>query len=320
MGVGNIWVFSENVDLMLEMLGKGRELADKLETELSAIVLGCNVKEKAEDMARYGPNKVYVADNPIFKNLQIEPYLETLTSLAMENKPEIILIGSMKRGRELAARLAARLKAGLVPDSIKLEIDNEKRLVATRMIYGGNGMAMEVFKTKPQIVTVPPRTFEKPQLTDKKAEIINVNVKVEASKVEVAEVKPVEVAKTRIEDAKVVVLGGRGIDKKEDFKMLEELASLLGGAVGNTRPLAEDRKWFSEWIGLSGKTVKPDLYIACGVSGIIQHVAGVRDSKVIVAINKDPEAPIFEVADYKIVGDLYQIVPALIEVLKQTSK
>lgn len=320
MNTGNVWVFSENTDLMLEMLSKGRELADKLETELSAIVLGYNIKEKAEDLARYGANKVYVADYPIFKNLQIEPYLEALTSLAMEHKPEIILIGSTKRGRELAARLAARLKAGLVPDSLKLELDQMKRLVATRMVYGGNGMAMEAFKTKPQIVTVPARTFEKHQPTDKKAEIINVSVKVEASKVEVIDVKPVEVAKTRIEDAKVVVLGGRGIGKKEEFKMLEELASLLGGVVGNTRPLAEDRKWFSEWVGLSGKTVKPDLYIACGVSGMIQHVAGIRDSKVIVAINKDAEAPIFEVADYKIVGDLYQIVPALIEALKQISK
>lgn len=320
MNAGNVWVFSENVDLTLEMLNKGRGLADKLETELSAIVLGYNIKEKAEDIAKYGCNKVYVADNPIFKNLQIEPYLEALTSLATENKPEIILIGSTKRGRELAARLAARLKTGLVPDSFKLEIDDKKRLVVSRIVYGGNGLAVESFKTKPQIVTVPPRTFEKPEPSGSKAEVINVDVKLEELKVEIVDIKPVEVTRTRIEDAKVVILGGRGIEKREEFKMLEELASLLGGVVGNTRPLAEDRKWFSEWVGLSGKKVKPDLYIACGVSGIIQHVAGIRDSKVIVAINKDPEAPIFEVADYKIVGDIYQIVPALIEALRQISK
>jgi electron transfer flavoprotein alpha subunit len=134
------------------------------------------------------------------------------------------------------------------------------------------------------------------------------------------EVKPVEAAKTRIEEAKIVVCGGRGVNKKEDFKMFEELANVLGGQVGGTRPLAEDRKWFSEWVGLSGKKVKPYLYIGCGISGMIQHIAGIRDSRVIVAINKDPNAAIFEVADYAVVGDIYHIIPALTEILKQTLK
>lgn len=315
-----VWVFSENLDLTTEMLSKGRELADKLQTELAAIVLGYNIKEKAEDLAKYGADKILMADNPIFKTLQVEPYLGALADLATKNKPEIILIGSTKRGKAFAARLAARLKTGLIPDAFKLEINEEKMLVAARIVYGGNGVALETCRTKPQIATVPPRTFEKPKPSDRKAEVVNVEVKVEEPKAEVLEVKPTEVAKTRIEEAKVIVCGGRGVNKKEDFKMFEELADLLGGHVGGTRPLAEDRKWFSEWVGLSGKKVKPDIYIGCGISGMIQHIAGIRDSKVIVAINKDPEAPIFEVADYAVVGDIYQIIPALIETLKNTLK
>jgi len=315
-----VWVFSENHDLTLEMLGKGRELADKLQTELSAILLGSNIKEQAEILVRCGADKVYVVENPIFENLQTEPYLSALTSLATEHKPEILLIGSTKRGKELAARLAARLETGLVPDAFKLEIDENKRLTATRIVYGGNGVATETYRTKPQIATIPPRTFEKPKPTERTGQVIQVDVKLEEPKAKIVEVKPVEAAKVRIEEAKVIISGGRGVGKKEDFKMLEELAQLLGGHVGNTRPLAEDRKWFSEWIGLSGKKVKPDLYVACGLSGMIQHVAGMRDSKVVVAINKDPEAPIFNVADYIVVGGIYQIIPALNEALAQTLK
>jgi electron transfer flavoprotein alpha subunit len=315
-----VWVFSENLDLTAEMLSKGRELADKLQTELAAIVLGHNIKEQAEDLAAYGADKILTADNPIFKNLQVEPYLGALADLATKHKPQILLIGSTRRGKELAARLAARLQTGLIPDIVKLEINEEKMLTATRIVYGGNGIAVQTYKAKPQIATVPPRTFEKPKPSDKKVEVINVEVKLEESKAEVVEVKPVEAAKTRIEEAKIVVCGGRGVNKKEDFKMFEELANVLGGQVGGTRPLAEDRKWFSEWVGLSGKKVKPYLYIGCGISGMIQHIAGIRDSRVIVAINKDPNAAIFEVADYAVVGDIYHIIPALTEILKQTLK
>lgn len=317
---GGVWVFSEKIELTTEILSKGRELADKLQTELAAIVLGHNVKEQVEDLAKYGADKILVADNPIFKNLQTEPYLGVLADLAAKNRPEIILIGSTRRGKELAARLAARLQTGLIPDVFKLEINEEKMLTVARIVYGGNGVAVQTYKAKPQIATVPPRTFEKPKPWDRKSEVVNIEFKVEDPRTEIVEVKPLEAAKTRIEEAKVVVCGGRGVNKKEDFKMFEELANLLGGQVGGTRPLAEDRKWFSEWVGLSGKKVKPDLYIGCGVSGMIQHIAGIRDSRVIVAINKDPNAAMFEVADYAVVGDLYQIVPALIETLRNTLK
>lgn len=318
--MGGVWVFSENLELTAEMLSKGRELADKLQTELSAVVLGHNVREKVDELAKYGADKILVMDNPAFQGLRVEPYLSALTNLATTNNPDIILIGSTRRGKEVAARLAARLKTGLVPDVFKLEINEKKMLTVSRIVYGGNGVAVQTFLTKPQIATVPPRTFEKPKPSEKRAEVVNVEAKVEEPKVAVVEVKPIEESKARIEEAKVVVCGGRGVNKKEDFKMFEELANLLGGQVGATRPLAEDRKWFSEWVGLSGKKVKPELYVGCGISGMIQHIAGIRDSKVIVAINKDPEAPIFEVADYVVVGDIYQVIPALIEALKQTLK
>ncbi|MEM1589451.1 MAG: electron transfer flavoprotein subunit alpha/FixB family protein [Candidatus Bathyarchaeia archaeon] len=313
---GGVYVFSEKLSLTTEMLSKGRELADKLQKELAAIVVGYNIQEQAADLAKYGADKIYVADHPALKNFQTDASLSILNNVVIERAPEIIMIGSTKRGKELAARLAARLKTGLIPDAFRLEINEDKELVAIRTVYGGNGIAVEKSRTKPKLVTVLPRSFEKPKPVEKKTDIVKVDVKLEEPALEIVETRPVETAKTRIEDAKVIISGGRGIEKKEDFKMLEELAELLGGCVGNTRPLAEDRKWFTEWVGLSGKKVKPDLYIACGISGMIQHIAGIRDSKVIVAINNDAEAPIFESADYIVVGDLYQIIPALIEALK----
>jgi electron transfer flavoprotein alpha subunit len=177
-----------------------------------------------------------------------------------------------------------------------------------------------MFLAKPQIVCIPPRTFEKAGPSPKKGEIVEVNVSggFETPKTETVEVKPLEVGGGKLEEAKVIIVGGRGIEKKEDFKILDSLSYALGGQVGYTRPLAEDRRWFKgDWIGLSGIKIKPVLYIGAGVSGVIQHVAGIRDSQVIVAINKDEQAPIFEIADYIVVGDLYEIIPALEAALKK---
>ena len=241
--------------------------------------------------------------------------------MAKQREPDVILIGSTRRGKELAARLATRLETGCVPDCAKLSLNEEGNLVAERIVYGGNAAAKILFHTKPQIATVPPRTFEKPApAADRTGQVLTVEVQFEESKTEVIEVKQIEASQVKIEEAGIVICGGRGVEKKEDFKMLEELAQLIGGQTGNTRPLAEDRKWFSEWVGLSGHKVKPTLYIGCGVSGVIQHVAGIRDSHVIVAVNKDPEAPLAEVADYVVVGNLYEIVPALIDALKRQLK
>lgn len=308
-----VWVYSENMDLAQEMLSKAAELADKRQTEVTALLIGHEVKTRANELVNYGANKVYVVDNPALKNFQSETYLSALATLVKEHKPEIILMGSTRKGRELAARLATRFETGCVPDCASLSLDEEGHLMAERVVYGGSALATQLFQKMPQIACVPPRTFEKSARTDAKGEINDVNIaQFDAPKTEVVEQKPIQAAAGKIEEAKVVIVGGRGVEKQEDFKLLENLCTVLGGQVGYTRPLAEDRKWFKgDWIGLSGHKIKPMLYISCGVSGVIQHVAGIRDSQVIVAINKDPEAPIFEMADYIVVGDLYEIVPAL---------
>jgi electron transfer flavoprotein alpha subunit len=312
-----VWVFSEDYDLTLEMLGKGRELANKLQTELAAVLLGNNVQGKAHELIKYGADKVYLVDTPALEHFQAEPYLSVLHDLTASYRPEILLVGSTRNGKPLAARLAERLDAGCVPDCIRLSIDEGGRLICERITYGGNALAKIAFKSKPQIATVPARAFEKPSPQERTGQIVKSNVKTEPPKVEVIERKPLETSSVRVEEAEVIVSCGRGLEKKDDIALLEELAEVLGGQVSCSRPLVEDRKWFSEWVGLSGHKVKPKLYIASGVSGVIQHVAGIRDAKIIVAINKDPEAPIFEIADYGVVGNLYEVLPALREALRR---
>jgi electron transfer flavoprotein alpha subunit len=312
-----VWVFSESFDLALEMLGKGRELADQLQTELSAVLIGSNVKEKAAELIEYGADKVILVDDPALQNFQAEPYLSVLYDLTGRYHPEIILVGSTRNGKPLAAKLAERLDAGCVPDCIGLSLNQNGGLTGERITYGGNAIAKIAFKSKPQIATIPARAFEKPSPKQRTGQTVNLSVKVETPKVQVLERKPLETSSIRVEEAEVIVSCGRGLERKDDVKLLQELAEVVGGQVGCSRPLVEDRKWFSEWIGLSGHKVKPKLYIASGVSGVIQHVAGIRDSKLIVAINKDPEAPIFEIADYGVVGNLYEVLPALKEALKK---
>lgn len=313
----DVWVYSDSYDLMLEMLGKGREIADSLGAELAAVLIGSNVKEKANELFRYGAEKVFMADNPAFASFQAEAYLGVLHSLMVSYKPDALLIGSTRNGKPLAARLATRLNVGCVPDCFSLSVDNKGRLAGQRITYGGNAVAKVALSVKPQIVTVPSRAFEKPEPKERIGQVVSVDVEVETAKTEIVETKPLQTSSVRIEEAEVIVSCGRGLEKKEDRVMLDDLSAVVCGQVGCSRPLAEDRKWFSEWVGLSGHKVKPKLYVACGISGVIQHVAGIRDAKVIVAINKDPEAPIFEVADYGVVGNLYEVLPALKEALKR---
>ncbi|RLF10455.1 MAG: electron transfer flavoprotein subunit alpha/FixB family protein [Thermoprotei archaeon] len=317
----SIWVYSENNDLMLELLTKGRELANQLGVELAALVLGQDVASKAEELAYYGADKVYVVEHPNLATFIAEPHTSALAELVNKHKPDSVIMGATKRGNEVAARLAARLNVGCVTNCTGISVDPEtKMLLLNRLVYGGTAISTQRCKTKPQIATVPPRTFEKASKTDRKAEVIKEKVEAEEPKVKVLELKKKEVKGVRLEEADVVVVAGRGVKKKEDVAMLEELAQLLGGVVSYTRPLAYDLKWSPTWTGMSGVIIKPRLYIGVGVSGAIQHVAGIRDSKVIVAINSDPDAPIFKVADYGIVGDLYAVVPELVKKLKEKAK
>ena len=323
--IKGVWVYSENKDITLQMMSKANELAGKLNTELTALLIGNEVKSQANELISYGADKVVVADHPQLGTYQVDACLDIVTNLAKEHNPEIILVGSTRRGKELAARMATRLNVGCIPNCSKLSIDERRWLITERIVYGGNASAIQTFQRKPQIACVLAGIFEKPKPQDKKGEIIEVNLqhivnleRLETARIKTLETKPNEAAAVKIEDAKVVVVGGRGIEKKEDFRLLEELATVLGGQRGYTRPMAEDRKWFKgDWVGLSGHTVKPELYIGCGNAGVIQHIAGIRDSKIIVAINKDPDAPICEIADYIVVGDLYQVVPALTEAFKK---
>jgi electron transfer flavoprotein alpha subunit len=317
MSGNKVWVFSEKYNLMLEMLSKGREIADKLQAELTAVLIGSNVQEKADQLIKCGADKAYLIDSPALEDFQAEAYLNILHNLTVNYKPSILLIGSTKDGKTIAARLATRLETGCIPDCTKLSVNDEGKLSGERITYGGNAIAKVTFRSKPQIATIPGRVFEKPEPQDHKGQVIELDVRIEDSKTEVVETRPLETSSTDIEEAEVIISCGRGLAKKEDKALLEELANILNGQVGNSRPLAEDRKWFTEWVGLSGHKVTPKLYIACGISGVIQHLAGIRDSKVIVAINSDPEALIFEAADYGVVGDLYQILPALTEAFKK---
>ena len=248
-----VWVFSENYDLMLELLGGGSPLAANRKTELAAVLLGSEVESKADELIKYGADKVFVVSHSWLKDFRIEPYLSVLTNLVMSNKPEIVLIGSTKNGKELASRLAARLETGCTPDCSQLTINEEGQLVTKRIVYSGNAVVTAIYRKKPQIATVPPRTFEKLELQKRSGKVVKADVEVEEPKLEIVGVNEIKMADVKIEEARIVVCGGRGIEKKEDFKPLEELAQLLGGQVGNTRPLAEDRKWFVGWVGLSGR-------------------------------------------------------------------
>ncbi|MCK5593561.1 electron transfer flavoprotein subunit alpha/FixB family protein, partial [Candidatus Bathyarchaeota archaeon] len=312
-----VWVFSEKYDLTLEMIGKGREITDKLQTELAAVLIGSNMQEKANELIKCGADKVYLIDNAALKRFQAEAYLSILHSLAADYKPDILLIGSTKNGKPLAARLATRLETGCISDCVRLGVDEKGGLIGERITYGGNAVAKVTSRSKPQIATVPARVFEKLEPQDRNGEVVRLDAKIEEPRTEVVETKPLKVSSVNIEESEVIISCGRGLEKKEDKALLEELATILNGQVGNSRPLAEDRKWFTEWVGLSGHIVKPKLYVACGISGVIQHVAGIRDAKTIVAINSDPEAPIFEVADYGDIGDLYEILPALTKALEK---
>ena len=321
-----IWVFAEQwhgaiKNVSYELLTRGRELADILKTDVSAVCFGHDVKN-IDSLIASGADKVFLVESPELANNQEDALTYKLVELIKEHKPEIILAGATALGRAFIPRVAALLNTGLTADCTGLDIDKEKRLLLqTRPTFGGNIMATIICANKrPQMATVRPRVFKKGKPDEKRqGQVIKVDFKREGvtSKTKLLGFLDDITEKIKLEDADIIVSGGRGLQKAENFKLLAELAEALGAALGASRA-AVDEGWipYAHQVGQTGKTVCPKLYIACGISGAIQHLAGMQTSDIIVAINDDPNAPIFQVAHYGIVGDLFQVVPLMMKKLK----
>ena len=314
-----VLVYSDNKKLVFEMLSKANELAKETKKKVTAVIIGKADEALAKEYIAYGADNVFIAETA-FETFKAEEYADILSKIVKETGNETILIGSNKSGKELSARLGGILNAGCVVDSNNFYIKNNK-LTAERVVYSGNAIAIEQFNSKPAIITVPSKAFEPLKKDEsKKGEITKKKIEAEKSTSKNLKVKELKTEGANVEDAEIIVSCGRGFKNKEDIKIVNELADVLKGkTVGCSRPIAADLKWLSEdhWIGLSGHKVKPKLYIAAGISGQIQHIAGMRDSGIIVAINKDPEALIFKSADYGIVGDLYEVLPKLTAAVKE---
>ena len=318
-----VWVWVEQfqgepASISWEMMGQGRRLADDLSTTLTACVLGQAMSDVAKQAVAYGADRVFIADDPTLRVYRTGPYSRILVDLVREHKPEIFLLGASSRGRDLAGSVATDLHTGLTADCTGLEIEPESQLLRqTRPAYGGNIMATILTPNhRPQMATVRHRVFDVPvPNSERLGQIVPVQVEVPEDEI-ASKVIDFLIGKedVNIADAKIIVAGGRGVGGPEGFDPLRELAQALGAAIGASRA-AVDAGWipYAHQVGQTGRTVKPDLYIACGISGAIQHRAGMSTSRVIVVINKDAEAPIFDIATYGIVGDLFQVVPALAE-------
>ncbi|WP_069650050.1 electron transfer flavoprotein subunit alpha/FixB family protein [Caloranaerobacter ferrireducens] len=326
-----VYVFVEQREgeiqrVSLELIGKGREIAKKIGESVTAVILGYNIKDKIDTLIYYGADEVIYIDDEILDVYMTEPYTKALTEVIKSRKPEIFLIGATAIGRDLAPRVSARIHTGLTADCTSLDIEEETRnLLMTRPAFGGNLMATIVCPDhRPQMSTVRPGVMpllEKDENRVGKIEEFKVNFSKEDINVEILEIVKEKKQKIKIEEASVLVAGGRGIGKPEKFELLKKLADKLDGLIAASRAVV-DAGWIDRehQVGQTGKTVRPDLYIACGISGAIQHLAGMEESDFIIAINKDPEAPIFEVADIGIVGDVNKVIPALIEEIEAVKK
>jgi electron transfer flavoprotein alpha subunit len=323
-----VWVFVEQTEgepakVSWELLGKGRELADTLKVPLSAVVIGAGVDNLCAESFAYGADIAYLLDAPVFRHYRTESYLKAVCMLIEKYKPEIILMGATGLGRDLAGAVATAVGTGLTADCTGLSIDDKRNLMQTRPAFGGNIMATIMCdKFRPQMATVRPHVMPMAEKqAGKSGEIIRETCPLNEDDILV---KVLEIISDRKKDnvdvagAEFIVSGGRGMMGKENFAMLKELADELGGVVGASRS-AVDAGWMPQerQVGQTGKTVRPKIYIACGISGAIQHLVGMQDSDVVIAINRDKDAPIFEVATYGIVGDLFQVIPAITNRLRE---
>ncbi|MFZ0448914.1 MAG: electron transfer flavoprotein subunit alpha/FixB family protein [Desulfatiglandaceae bacterium] len=321
-----VWVVAEQRDgdirkVTYEVVSEGRRLADALGQDLTVVLLGSDIKSKAAELGQYGADRVLVADDPRLDPYTTDAYVTVIGDLAKSEEPAVLLMGASVQGKDLSARLSARLDVGMAQDCTVLEIQ-DGNLVATRPIYAGKAYAKVTFENSwPQMATARPNVMaiSEPD-SSRSAEVVDASFTLEdaALKTRVADILRDEAGKIDLTEAERIVSGGRGMKGPENYKILEELAGVLGGTVGASRA-AVDAGWRpqTDQVGQTGKVVSPNLYIACGISGAIQHLAGMGTSKFIVAINKDPDAPIFQKADYGVVGDLFDVVPALTEEMKK---
>lgn len=327
----DVWVYIEHADgqarnVGFELLGEGRKLADSMGQKLAGVIVGDQVEQLVKAVFANGADKVYLVEGKEFVKYTTDAYTAVFTDLITDYKPSVILMGATINGRDLGPRVACRVGTGLTADCTDLGIDEQTGLVAwTRPAFGGNIMATILCpEHRPQMGTVRPNVFKRPQPDfERTGEVIRISstVKPEAIRTKVIEAVQVCTGSCNLEESEIIVSGGRGMGKPENFVLIEELAAVLGGAVGASRAVI-DAGWkpHPHQVGQTGKTVGPKVYIACGISGAIQHVAGMSSSDTIIAINKDADAPIFKVADYGIVGDVMEVLPVLIEEFKKAKQ
>jgi electron transfer flavoprotein alpha subunit len=322
----DVWVYVEHeegkvANVSFELLGQGRKLAESLDCGLCGMLFGDGVESFAQEAFAYGAEKVYFTESPILKDYRTEPYAAAAINLIQKYKPDIVLFGATTQGRDFAGCVATTLETGLTADCTGLEIDPGKKILKqTRPAFGGNIMATILCEAhRPQMATVRPKVFVMPQKDDSKTgEIVREPLDMTEDQVHTKVLEFIKGAEAvNLMDAEIIVSGGRGMGGPDQFKVIRELAEALGAAVGASRA-AVDSGWipYEHQVGQTGKTVRPKIYFACGISGAIQHQAGMKTSDIIVAINKDPEAPIFRIATYGIVGNLFEVVPKLAQELK----
>lgn len=321
-----IWIVAEQREgelrkISFELVSEARRLADKMSQPVTALLLGSNIKEKAAELGKYGADKVMVADDERLAAYTTDAFARVIAQLAEAHKPAILLLGASVQGKDLSGRLAARLGVGVAQDCVEFSIE-DGTLVAKRPIYAGKAYATVTYKDSvPQIATARPNVFEVNEPDESRSvEVIDAEFSLDDVQLKTKVVDVIQEAggKVDLTEAERIVSGGRGMKGPENYTILEELADLIEATVGASRS-AVDAGWrpHSDQVGQTGKVVSPNLYIACGISGAIQHLAGMSTSKVIVAINKDPDAPIFQKADYGVVGDLFDVVPALTDALRK---
>lgn len=323
-----VWVIGEQREgkinpVTIELIGEGRKLADQLGKELAVVIAGYEVEKEVKELLHYSVDKVYYINDPLLKDFTTDGYAISIANLIERKKPEVVLVGATSIGRDIVPRIAGKVGTGLTADCTKLEIDStDNKLLQTRPAFGGNLMATIVCpKNRPQMSTVRPGVMAKAVRNESETgilEVVTPELTEKMIRTRLVEILPQEKKSVNLTDARIIVSGGRGLKRAEGFELIKELADKLGAEIGASRA-AVDSGWIehSHQVGQTGTTVRPELYIACGISGAIQHLAGMSDSKYIVAINKDAKAPIFSICDYGIVGDLYEIIPEMIESLNR---